>query len=466
MKSKLLPLALVAAFASAGCRKKSEPVVHTSAPTEAPGGDGTSDPGPAEPAEPSDGTDEARDPREVAMETAYQSLVTGDDGAPAKVVALGADALAILERALESQNVVAVLGAIQTLPLLATERGGALLEAALANTAASVRAAALDASAAGPHRVPVAKLVEALADAEIEVRATACDALGTGGVKEAAAVAAVFARLADEDPVVRTACAAAFAVMATPSEWLPKLATQLESPKAEGREGAVRALGELKLAEGFDFIRGRLADPDASVVATALAAIGRYADEPSVREVEPFLKDERRSVRIEAAAALARLPAASVKNLVYEVLKDRDAAVRIEAAAALGRFGDDPETFIRLHALLRDEEAAVRDITALVLEELLVAGNRPGGTSPTGSFSAISGRLADEPDDGVRARLVVALSAADAQRAVPVFIDRLAAAKGQEGTALLVALRTTTGQSLPMDAVQWRAWYDKAHPTP
>ncbi len=470
----------LAAVGSAGCRKRSDVQVHSApgtagsvepqaangptgvghVPESAGATDGTE--GSADPAGTAggDGTDEpVKNSRETAAAAAYDALVIGDDGAGLKVLALGDDAYAVVEQAISSENILAATGALEVTPDLARRgdaRVVALLTKSIQSTVASIRISTLDMSTRTPELKLPADLVRKLTlDPELDVRATACDTLLTYQDRSVASVAAVFARLSDESDVVRAACSDAFGRLGTAAGYIEALATMLESDRAYIREGATRALGDLRAPEGYELLRGRLSDRDPSVAATAAAAVGRFANADAVRDLEPILKDERRGVRVEAVAALMRPPADLVRNLVYEALKDREAAVRLEAAAVLVRFPGDPETTIRLHALLRDEEASVREITTITLGDLL---------NPR-SFGPLLTRLTEEPEEYVRAAIVQSLVAIDASRAVPHLIDRLEGSKGSEQTQIISNLRRITGQSLPLDAAKWKAWFE-AQPKP
>ncbi|MBT9557618.1 MAG: HEAT repeat domain-containing protein [Myxococcales bacterium] len=468
------------ALGSAGCRKRSDVQVHAAPGTPSPAEPGSAARAAGEGAEAAsgatvdgtegtiepagatggDGTDEpVKNSREAMAAAAYDALVIGDDGAGLKVLALGDDAYAVVEQAIQSENILAATGALELLPDLSRKgekRVIALLMTSVQSTVAAIRLTALDVSVRAPDlKLPLEIVQKLIADAELDVRATACDTLLSYQDRSPASVAAVFAGISDESDVVRAACSDAFGRLGTATGHIEALAKMLESDRAHVREGATRALGDLRAPEGYELLRGRLSDPDPSVAATAAAAIGRFANADAVRDLEPILKDERRGVRVEAVAALMRPPAELVRNLVYEALKDRDATVRLEAAAVLVRFPDDPETTIRLHALLRDEEASVREITTITLGDL---------RNPR-SFGPLLARLTEETEEQVRAAIVLALVAIDPSQAVPHLIDRLEGSKGAEQTQIIANLRRVTGESLPLDAAKWKAWY-AAQPKP
>ncbi len=394
-----------------------------------------------------------QDPERLkAMQEAMTSLIRGDESAVRRVLALGADRLEVLERAVESENVKAVSSSMKALAQLETNaKHTALIRQGLKHSAAGVRAEAADAAAASRAIDATPDVLELLKDDELELRATGCDALADLAPSDEAAKTAIFGRLSDSEDVVRASCSVAFAAIAKGEAWRNRVAELLLKDSADDREGALRVLSLWRDATAFDLIRGRLSDPNASVVAAALAAVAPFGDVATVREVERFVKDTRLSVRLEAVAALEQLPKDDVRPMMYEALKDREAVIRVEATSQLARYAEDPETLIRLHALLLDESIGVRDAAAIALQEL----------ADPRSFPPVLARLAEEPDELVRTDLVDALAKADKEKAVPHLIDRIDRATGRERTRIFVLLGELTGQELGIDQAKWRAWYAK-----
>jgi len=397
--------------------------------------------------------DEARAP---AMEDAFQSLIRGDLTGVPKTLELGADMKEVVTKAIESENVNAVIGALKVLQKVDEGDYTGLIVKALDYSATSVRMQALDTVATRGIQGAAPKVVALLTDDELEVRATACDALADLKGADEARLAALAERLSDDEDVVRASCSAAFAGAAQADKWKEKVAKLLLSQSVASREGALRVLSQWRDETSFDLIRGRLSDAEPRVVAAALAAVAPFADSATVKEVQRFVKDERMSVRLEAVAALEQLPKDEVRNLVYESLKDREPTVRVEAASQLSRYPEDPETIIRLHALLRDENVGVRDAAALALLEL---GNPR-------SFQPVLDRLEDEADAMVLADLIDVLAKAAPKKAVPHLIDRLDKARGKEKARIAINLGKLTGQELPLESAKWREWYDKSKGAP
>jgi HEAT repeat protein len=250
--------------------------------------------------------------------------------------------------------------------------------------------------------------------------------------------------------VVRASCSTAFAPTGTSDAWRNRVAALLLEKGIAKRDGALRVMSLWRDPTAFDLIRGRLADPDATIVAAALASLAPFGDVPTVREVSAFTTDERLAVRLEAVAALEQLPKDEVRNLVYEALKDRDPAIRVEAASQLARYPADPESYIRLHALLRDENPGVRASAAIAVADL--ANKR--------SFGPVLARLGEEKDELVLANLIDALGLADGPAAVPYLIDRIAESRGKEKSRIGAQLERITGEEIVLKPEAWKAWFE------
>ncbi|MBI1371154.1 MAG: hypothetical protein GC159_00090 [Phycisphaera sp.] len=100
-------------------------------------------------------------------------------------------------------------------------------------------------------------------------------------------------------------------------------------------------------------------DPDPTVRAACIAALGRHGYADDVNAITPYLKDRTYFVRWEAAKALQRLhnPKA-IDPLVATVRDDDEADVRVAAANALGQY-TDPKVFQALVGALNDDDYAV-----------------------------------------------------------------------------------------------------------
>ena len=103
-------------------------------------------------------------------------------------------------------------------------------------------------------------------------------------------------------------------------------------------------------------------DPDPTVQAAAIQALGRHGHASDARLIAPRLESDSTFVRWEAAKALQRLhdPATPVvRGLIERVTKDEDVDVRLAAATALGQY-PRRDVFDVLVAALSDEEYSVR----------------------------------------------------------------------------------------------------------
>ena len=103
-------------------------------------------------------------------------------------------------------------------------------------------------------------------------------------------------------------------------------------------------------------------DPDPTVQAAAIQALGRHGEPSDAKLIAPRLDSDSTFVRWEAAKALQRLhdPAPPVvRGLIERVTQDEDVDVRLASATALGQY-PRPDVFDVLVAALSDEDYSVR----------------------------------------------------------------------------------------------------------
>lgn len=102
-------------------------------------------------------------------------------------------------------------------------------------------------------------------------------------------------------------------------------------------------------------------DPDPTVRAACLRALGRHGDPSDVETIALYLNDETSFVRWEAAMALERLhhPDA-VDPLIQTLRNDEDADVRLAAARALGQYPDQRVLETLVGALHDSDYSVVR----------------------------------------------------------------------------------------------------------
>ena len=119
------------------------------------------------------------------------------------------------------------------------------------------------------------------------------------------------------------------------------------------------------------------ADPDPTVRAAALRALGTHGSPTDIRYITPWLDAKHeRVVRVEAATALQRIQHPSaVEPLVTALRDDEDSQVRVASAGALAQYPND-KVFQTLVGALHDEDYAV--VTQSVQSLELITGEKFG----------------------------------------------------------------------------------------
>ena len=108
-------------------------------------------------------------------------------------------------------------------------------------------------------------------------------------------------------------------------------------------------------------------DPDATVRAACIGALGRHGQVQDMKLIIPRLRDEAAFVRWEAAKAMQKIHSPDALDpLVGTLSRDEDSDVRQAAALALGQY-PQPTVFSALVAALDDTEFSV---VQAVLESL------------------------------------------------------------------------------------------------
>jgi cyclophilin family peptidyl-prolyl cis-trans isomerase/HEAT repeat protein len=159
-------------------------------------------------------------------------------------------------------------------------------------------------------------------------------------------------------------------------------------PDVELRRAVLFALGQLALAEGSRLSRSTyatldkaLGDPDPTIVALAVEAIGKHGEPPLAHRIYPLLEHPSEMVRAEAALALFRsrfvpvrrgdaetppeLPDVAVAALI-RAFDDESPEVRRAAVYAVSRYGQ-PRAVGALVRMLGDSDAWVRTFAARAL---------------------------------------------------------------------------------------------------
>ncbi|MEO0010055.1 MAG: HEAT repeat domain-containing protein [candidate division WOR-3 bacterium] len=277
--------------------------------------------------------------------------------------------------------------------------------------------------------MPVSRLILELSHPEPAVRRAAARELARLD-PETAAGAIVFL-LKDPEPEIRREVAGILSRLGRTAE--EPVARYLSTWEGPLELWVIELVGELKLAEGVDFLLRHLNEPDPMTrraIAVALGRIGAaYADAPgitSTRALEgllELLRDLNPEVQVAAAEALAGLGRQEAVNPLLDELQDENPQVRRAAAVALGRIGvpvaaaelvrlanNDPFAEVRQaarEALERISDRSVRSLlealTAENLDEREAALRQLLDAGPAALPPLI--RLAGSDDSGIR-RLV------------------------------------------------------------
>ena len=201
-----------------------------------------------------------------------------------------------------------------------------------------------------------AALVDALRAGRLEVFTD--EGIGFAGLKtDAAAIGVLVQALKDARPATRRLAAQILGKMGSQPAAEP-LSASVSDPDASVRAAALAALGTLGAAE--EAVAAALGDPDADVrlqALTALTAMEAGEAQSALLKVEPLLSDPALNVRMQAAVALARMGAGpTARATLLAALEERDVHVREAALEAFGKAAPylngsaDAEPVIRLLA--------------------------------------------------------------------------------------------------------------------
>ena len=229
---------------------------------------------------------------------------------------------------------------------------GALLQAGSEET----RLGALDAAAqlsgeAGSGLIPA--IVEQLGAEAPRLRAAAARALGTLNQRPAETLPRLMPLLGEGNQEVKDAVV--WAAGRQGAAALPMLSARLSDPSVSIREGAARALGQLRGVEGAVVSLAEAYPNQAAAVRRAIvASLESLAERP-----------------IDARGLKGPSLARSSLPLLVTALGDEDAAVRRSAVGALARIGPEARSAAGpLLAKLRDGAGAVRRAAAMALEDV------------------------------------------------------------------------------------------------
>jgi HEAT repeat protein len=210
-----------------------------------------------------------------------------------------------------------------------------------------------------------------------------------GFQRDAAAVKAVLAGLADPDPGVRRVSA--------------------------------EILGTVRLPMAAGAAVGALGDPDVQVRAAALRSLAMAQAASALLDVAALLADTEPEVRLQAVETLRQLAGYSRGLALHlrPLLTDPDAAVRSRAALALLRTGSDPQASEALLALAQSPVSAERSMALMAMADW---------ADPAAYSVAATGILDANPS--VRCAAVRAVAHLSAERSMEMLIQAL----GDEAT--------------------------------
>ena len=275
--------------------------------------------------------------------------------------------------------------AAQSLGQLGDERAVAALSKALREDSdARVRRTAAWALGNIEDARAVPALVHAVKnDQDGEVRRTAVWALGQ--IEDESAVPALTDLVRDRDVEMRRQAAWALGQIQAEAA-VPALVTALRDSDAEVRSTAVWALGQIEAESAVEPLTGLLNDATPEVRKQAVWALGQIEAESAVPALARVVREDRDvETRQQAAWALGQIESASAVPALSAALKDANASVRKQAAWALGQTEARPAP-AALQEALKDSDAEVRATAAWAL----------GQIEDPGSAAALRGALRDE----------------------------------------------------------------------
>ena len=264
-----------------------------------------------------------------------------------------------LAREMQSPRRNALLGLMRE-----SEKQHPVIEPALRDGHAAVRAAAIDLLAAleDPRALPAIR--EVLQGSDTALRPRAADALGH--LRDREAVPALCVALGQRD-TVSMAAARALGWIADPQS-VPALCSALyatvQNQGAETRWEAARALGRIGDRAGVTALRHALTDAVPQVREAAAYALGQLGDPAAVPDLCRCLYDPVEMVAPRAAAALGLIRDESAVPALCGVVVTGVPATRCEALGALAGIGNDRAVRTLCDALT-DPDSAVRRAAAV-----------------------------------------------------------------------------------------------------
>jgi len=223
-----------------------------------------------------------------------------------------------------------------------------------------VRKAVVQALSGSKDRLAVAALVNALRDADRELRWRAVKALEAAGWQPTSDEQSVWRAVAQGEFVK----AAHFGAVA-----VERLVAELEDPHSPSRRAVIDSLGQIGDQRAIGPLLAAVSDPDPNIRVAAVDALSEVRDSNVVASLINALKDPNKYVRAVAAAALGKAGDATAVEPLVAVLTDEDWAVRKAAGDALARLRDK-RAVEPMIALVNDHDQDVREAAVYALGEI------------------------------------------------------------------------------------------------
>ena len=313
-----------------------------------------------------------------ALEGTLQSVVQGVRGAAAAHGDQDATASTRTKAKADPRTVAALTAALKDTDAEVREAAmHALIElrdpsifeplvAGLRDSSADIREQAARGLGELRDRRAIEPLTAALKDQSASVREQAVFALGQ--LRDKSSAAAIAQALKDESASVREQAAFALGQLRDPA-FLEGLTAALKDRSASVREQAAFALGQLRDRRAVAALAAAMSDASDSVREQAVFALGQLRDPAAIDGLVTALRDAKPDVRQQAAFALGQIGDARAVAPLISALKDADADVREQAAFALGQIGDRAAVEALVIAL-KDTSADVREQVAFALGQL------------------------------------------------------------------------------------------------
>lgn len=267
----------------------------------------------------------------------------------------------------------------------------------------------------------------------------------------------------------------------------------LRSDISEEYDRAVRELTRFG-AYGVPLLIENLTNDDERIRAGCAEVLGRIADPASLEHLFQALLDRNQAVRAKAARAISMFPKEEVgprlasgmdrkgvprdgfalalgyigdmKYLrpLVELASDPGPEVdRAAAAYALGLLGDPkPEVMTALIELVQNETSRdLREAAARALGRLAARMTYPAREAATRALIKSLQRHAPGRDV-----LALQLRFFPSRRTVEALLDYVGDRDKNVASSAWEALRVVTGEELPQDAEQWKAWWELAKNQP